>query len=63
MQDNETDKESKMKWWQRLRPVAADLILLGLVLVAVLVANIGHAAGSVGTQGYGLKIFKVESGL
>jgi len=63
MQDNETDKESKMKWWQRLRPVAADLILLGLVLVAVLLANIGHATGTVGTQGYGLKIFRVESGL
>lgn len=52
-----------MKWWQRLRPVAADLILLGLVLVAVLLANIAHAAGTVGTQGYGLKIFRVESGL
>lgn len=63
MQDNETDKELKMKWWQRLRPVAADLILLGLVLVAVLLANIGHATGTVGTQGYGLKIFRVESGL
>ncbi len=63
MQDNEPNKESKMKWWQRLQPVAAELILLGLVLAAILMANIGHAAGTVGTQGYGLKIFRVESGL
>lgn len=63
MQDNEPNKESKMKWWQRLQPVAAELILFGLVLAAILMANIGHAAGIVGTQGYGLKIFRVESGL
>lgn len=48
-----------MKIWNRLRPVAAELIILALVLAAVLAANIGHAA----TQGYGLKIFRVESGL
>lgn len=52
-----------MKWWQRLQPVAGELILLGLVLIAVLMANLSHAAGTVGTQGYGLKIFRVESGL
>lgn len=51
-----------MKWWNRLRPVAAELILLVLVLVAALVANVGHAA-TVGPKGYGLKIFRVESGL
>ena len=48
-----------MKIWNRLRPVAAELIILALVLAAVLAANVGHAA----TQGYGLKIFRVESGL
>jgi len=53
-----------MKWWNRLRPVAEELIILALVLIAVLAANIGHAApGSVSPQGYGLKIFRVESGL
>ena len=53
-----------MKWWNRLQPVAAELIILGLVLVAVLAANIGHAATStVGPKGYGLKIFRVESAL
>lgn len=49
-----------MKWWQRLQPIAAELIIIILVLAAVLAANIGHAAGN---QGYGLKIFRVESGL
>ncbi len=48
-----------MKWLNRLQPVAAELIILGLVFAAVLAANLGHAA----TQGYGLKIFRVESGL
>jgi len=53
-----------MKWWNRLRPVAAELVILGLVFAAVLAANIGHAAtGAVGPQGYGLKIFRVESAL
>jgi hypothetical protein len=63
MLENEPIKESKMKWWQRLQPIAAELIILGLVLAAVLAANIGHAAGTVGSRGYGLKIFRVESGL
>lgn len=48
-----------MKWLNRLQPVAAELIILALVFAAVLAANLGHAA----TQGYGLKIFRVESGL
>lgn len=53
-----------MKWLNRLRPIAAELIILGLVLAAVLAANIGHAGtGPVGGKGYGLKIFRVESGL
>jgi len=53
-----------MKWWNKLRPVAEELIILALVLAAVLAANIGHAAtGSAGAQGYGLKIFRVESAL
>ena len=53
-----------MKLWNRLQPVAAELVILVLVLVAVLAANIGHAATStVGPKGYGLKIFRVESGL
>ena len=63
MVENEPIKESKLKWWQRLQPIAAELIILGLILAAVLAANIGHAAGTVGTRGYGLKIFRVESGL
>jgi hypothetical protein len=53
-----------MKWWNKLRPVAEELIILALVLAAVLAANIGHAATvSAGAQGYGLKIFRVESAL
>ncbi|WP_218918268.1 vWA domain-containing protein [Desulfobulbus propionicus] len=53
-----------MKWWQKLQPVAAELIILALVLAAVLAANLGHAATAGGpAQGYGLKIFRVESGL
>jgi hypothetical protein len=41
-----------MKWWNKLRPVAEELIILALVLAAVLAANIGHAAtGSAGSQG------------
>lgn len=48
-----------MKWLNRLQPVAAELTILALVFAAVLAANLGHAA----TQGYGLKIFRVESGL
>ena len=64
MQQTADSKETGMRWWNRLRPVAEELILLALVLVAVLVANIGHAAtGTVGQRGYGLKIFRVESGL
>lgn len=63
MRENESTKESKMKWWQRLQPIAAELIIVGLVLAALLAANIGHAAGAAGSQGYGLKIFRVESGL
>ena len=53
-----------MKWLNRLRSVAEELIILALVLAAVLAAQIGHAStGTVGPQGYGLKIFRVESGL
>jgi len=53
-----------MKWWKKLRPIAEELIILALVFAAVLVANIGHAGTAVaGSQGYGLKIFRVESGL
>ncbi|MDR2551295.1 MAG: VWA domain-containing protein [Desulfobulbus sp.] len=55
---------AKMKWWKGLRSVAEELIILALVLIAALAANIGHAAsGAPSLQGYGLKIFRVESGL
>lgn len=63
MHENEYNKELPLKWWQRLQSIAAELILLLLVLVVVLAANIGHTAGMPGAQGYGLKIFRVESGL
>ena len=64
MQCNNWSKEWDMKWWSRLKPVAAELIILGLVLAAVLAANLGHAAtGGGGAQGYGVKIFRVESAL
>jgi len=63
MYNNEQSKELPMKWWQRLQPIAAELVILILVLAAVLAANIGHAAGLSGNRGYGLKIFRVESGL
>jgi hypothetical protein len=57
-------EETAMKWWMRLKPVAAELIILGLVLATVLAANLGHAATGGGPgQGYGLKIFRMESGL
>ena len=64
MQCSDRTEELKMKWWQKLQPVAAELIILALVLAAVLAANLGHAATAGGpAQGYGLKIFRVESGL
>lgn len=64
MQCNKWSKESDMKWWSKIQPVAAELIILGLVLAAALAANIGHAAtGASGAQGYGVKIFRVESAL
>lgn len=47
-----------------LKPLAAELIILGLVLAIGLAANIAHAATTTtGLQGYGLKIFRVESAL
>ena len=47
-----------------LKPLSAELIILGIVLAISLVANISHAAtGTTGLQGYGLKIFRVESAL
>ena len=63
MQENEHSKELLLKWWQRLQSIAAELILFLLMLAVILAANISHGAGMVGTQGYGLKIFRVESGL
>ncbi len=44
MQCNKWSKESDMKWWSKIQPVAAELIILALVLAAALASNIGHAA-------------------
>jgi hypothetical protein len=62
-------KETDMKWLLKrclsaLQPLAAELIILGLVLAIGLAAKISHAGtGATGQQGYGLKIFRVESAL
>ncbi|NLX19631.1 MAG: hypothetical protein GXY53_10200, partial [Desulfobulbus sp.] len=57
-------KGAAMKLWYRLQIIAEELIILALVLAVVLAAHISHAApGAVGNQGYGLKIFRVESAL
>jgi len=56
-------KQSKQSL-MALKPLAAELIILGLVLAIWFVASIANAGtGTTGLQGYGLKIFRVESAL
>ena len=51
-----------MESMQRLRPASWGWIILALILVAGTATRPNQAAAA-GNQGYGLKIFRVESGL
>ncbi len=61
---SKTGNDGKKWGAQSLRVLIAKLIMVALVLAIGLVANTSSAATAMGgVQGYGLKIFRVESGL
>lgn len=55
-------KELFKRSFNTLKPLAGELVILGLVLAIWLAATVSQAA-TTGPQGYGLKIFRVESAL